>query len=304
MSDPQLGQLLACLSTLCFAAGSVFISKAAKAKGNTGVMFSIFVTMALSCLLWIILEEENTYQQIDASWWRGVAWFAVAGILAMAFGRSLLYASIRYLGVTRSSSVKRLNPFFSVLLAYLFLAEPITGMDGAGMITIAIAFGLLLYKPDRPIDVDNSSEGIRVAYYMWGVGAALAYAFAYIARKYGVINLDAPVFGTMISAISGFAVFVIAAAFSRIYSDKLRNMFTNLNRWLVLAALCASSGQILMFSALSYEKVSTVVMINSLEIFIASFLAVVVFRTESRPDRQTSLAAVLATIGVIAIVAG
>jgi len=284
--------------------GSVFISRAAKAKGNTGVMYSIFITMILSCLLWIILDERNTYQQIDASWWRGVAWFAVAGILAMAFGRSLLYASIRYLGVTRSSSVKRLNPFFSVILAYLFLAEPISRMDGIGMIAIAIAFGLLLYKPDRPIDMYNSSENIRLAYYIWGVGAALAYAFAYIARKYGLINLDAPIFGTMISAISGFLFFVIAAAFFKTYQNNLRNMFTNLNRWLVLAGICTSSGQILMFSALTYETVSTVVMINSLEIFIASFLAVVVFRTESRPDSKTVFAAVLATIGVIAVAAG
>jgi drug/metabolite transporter (DMT)-like permease len=303
MSDPQLGQFLALLSTLCFAVGSVFISRAAKSKGNTGVMFSIFVTMVFSCLLWLLLKENSVSKELDASWWRGVAWFAVAGILAMAFGRTLLYASIRYLGVTRSSSVKRLNPFFSVLLAYFFLAEPITGMDGVGMVAIAIAFGLLLYNPGNT-PLDNSSDKIPTIYYLWGVGAALAYAFAYIARKYGVINLEAPIFGTMISAISGFLFFVIAAVFSKTYQDNLRNMFTNLNRWLVLAGVCASSGQILMFSALTYEKVSTVVMINSLEIFIASFLAVVVFRTEGRPDRKTIIAALLATVGVIAVAVG
>jgi drug/metabolite transporter (DMT)-like permease len=255
-------------------------------------------------VLWLLLEDVSVNRPIDIAWWSGVAWFAVAGILAMAFGRTMLYASIRYLGVTRSSSVKRLNPFFSVLLAYFFLAEPITGLDGAGILAIAAAFGLLMHKSSNVAHADRISEDIPSVYYLWGVGAALAYAFAYIARKYGVMNLDAPVFGTMISAISGFVFFLFAAAFSKSHKDNLLNMFNNLNRWLVLAGIFASSGQILMFSALTYEKVSTVVMINSLEIFVASFLAVVVFRTERRPDRKTVIAAVLATAGVIAVAAG
>jgi hypothetical protein len=44
-----------------------------------------------------------------------------------------------------------------------------------------------------------------------------------------------------------------------------------------------------------------VVMIASLEIFISSFLSVVVFRTEARPDLETYIAAAIATAGVIAI---
>src|SRR5690606_14222759 len=140
--------------------------------------------------------------------------------------------------------------------------------------------------------------------YMWGLGSALAYAFAYIARKFGLINLDAPVFGTMVSAISGFAFFVVAAVFSNIYRENLRNMFRNLTRWLVLAGIFASAGQILMFTALSYEKISTVVMFSSLEIFIASFLSVVVFRTERLPDRPIWIAAILATAGAVAVTVG
>jgi drug/metabolite transporter (DMT)-like permease len=305
MSDPQFGQLLALLSALSFAFGSVFVAKGAKGGGDRGVLFSIFVTMVFSFVLWLLLESGGIGEYGNARWWQGIAWFALAGILAMVFGRTLVYTSIRYLGVTRSSSVKRLNPFFSVILAFIFLAEPITGLDLVGMFLIAAAFGLLIYSNTNHNHVSlPHNEKLSPIHYSWGVGSALAYAFAYIARKHGIDATDMPVFGTMVSAATGFVFFMIAAVFSKTWFDNLRRIFSNLNLWLTLAAIFVSMGQILQFSALYYEKVSTVVMINSMEIFIASFLSVVIFRSERRPDMGTYLGAVIATVGVIAVAAG
>jgi drug/metabolite transporter (DMT)-like permease len=304
MSDSLLGQLLALSSATSFACANVFISKGAKGGGDRGVLFSVLVTMVLSGVLWLVLEGGALGIEDAQDWWIGIGWFVLAGILAMVFGRSFLYTSIRRLGVTRATAVKRLNPFFSVLLAAVLLAEPITGWDGLGMLAIALAFGLLLR---RSVMTSNAAplEGAPSAVdYAWGIGSALSYALAYIARKYGLALIAAPAFGTMVSAASGFAFFIIAAIFTARYRDNLYNIFKNLNKWLVFAALCVSFGQIFFFAALFYEKVSTVVMIASLEIFLSSFLAVVIFRTEKRPDTETYVAAAIATAGVIAVAAG
>jgi drug/metabolite transporter (DMT)-like permease len=260
--------------------------------------------MVFSFLLWIVVEGGITGRASSENWASGMIWFILAGVFAMVFGRSLLYTSIRYLGVTRAGSVKRLNPFFSVLCAAIFLSEPVTGLDVAGMLTIAAAFGLLIYKSMRGMESAYEGEKISPTSYLWGVGSAFAYALAVIARKNGLTEINAPVFGTMISAASGFACFAIATIFSRTYREYFRYMFSNLSKWLFLAGIFVSGGQILQFAALYYEKVSTVVMINSLEVFIASFLAVVVFRAERRPDMTTYVAAVLATAGVLAVAAG
>lgn len=301
MTDPQTGQLLALLSATSFAGGSVFVAKGATGKGDRGVMFSVLVTILFSCAAWLVVEGGSLGRGANGHWWAGVAWFVLAGILAMVFGRTLVFASIRHLGVMRSSAVKRLNPFFSVLFAFLFLSEPITGLDGLGMAAIALAFLLLLRRSWRTATGAHAADRPPPLHYTWGVSSALCYAFAYIARKIGLDLIAAPAFGTMVSAVSGFAFFVVAAIFMHGYRENLRNIFTNLNRWLILAAIFVSLGQILMFAALSYEKVSTVVMIASLEVFIATFLSVVVFRTERRPDAMTYVAAVLATAGVIAV---
>jgi drug/metabolite transporter (DMT)-like permease len=298
VSEAQYGQLLALLSACSFAFGSVFVSKGAHDRRDKGVLFSVFVTMIFSFLLWIIIEGGSFGQTTQDNWWLGMTWFALAGVFAMAFGRTLLYNSIRYLGVTRAGSVKRLNPFFAVLCASIFLAEPITHLDTLGMLAIALAFGLLIYKSRSGLDSVHAGEKISPFNYTWGVGSALAYALAAISRKNGLIEIDAPVFGTMISAASGFCVFAIAAIFLRTYRENFRTLFSKVNRWLVLAGIFVSGGQILQFAALTYEKVSTVIMINSLEIFIASFLSVVVFRAERRPDIATYIACIRLYISI------
>lgn len=301
MSDALTGQLLALLSAVAFACANVFISKGSTGGGDRGVLFSVLVTMVFSGLLWLILEGGSLGTGDPEQWWAGVGWFALAGVLAMVFGRTFLFASIRQLGVTRASAVKRLNPFFSVLLAFALLGEPITGLDGLGILSIALAFGLLIRRSFERNPSETQSRPPSLGSYGWGIGSALSYALAYITRKYGLLLIGAPAFGTMVSAVSGFTFFSIAAIFVAQYRNNLRNIFRNLNVWLVLAAVTVSLGQILLFAALFYEKVSTVVMIASLEIFISSFLSVVVFRTERRPDVETYIAATIATAGVIAI---
>ena len=59
-----------------------------------------------------------------------------------------------------------------------------------------------------------------------------------------------------------------------------------------------SVGQVLFFTALTYEELSTVVMIGSLETFIAIFLSVAIFRLEIRPSLKQLSAALLASMGV------
>ncbi len=296
-----LGELLAFLSALFFACSNIFVAKGAVGgKGDRGAMLSVVMTIAVSALLWLVVEGGGI-GAVSRQWWQGIAWFALSGLLATALGRAFLFVSIRRLGVTRAAAVKRLNPFFSVILAVVILGEAATAPDLAGMAMIGIAFAILIRDA-----MARSGEGLEAppADYAWGVASALSYAFSYIARKNGLTAIAAPAFGTLVSAIAGLAVFAVAALFSSHYRDAFTNMFRYANRWLVIAGALISFGQVSLFGALAYAPISTVVMISSLEIFLATFLSVIVFRTEARPNIGTFIAAALATFGVIAIAAG
>ena len=301
MSGPEFGQLLAVLSAVSFAAANLFVSRTARSGGDKGVMFSVLVTMAMSGLLWLTLEGGAV--AVPGGGRSALGWFALAGVLAMVFGRSLLFESIRRLGVTRATAVKRLNPFFSAILAVAFLGEILSPRDLGGMAAIAAAFALLIHESFRargPLAVSAPPPGA----YLFGVFGAMAYAAAYISRKAGLELMPAPAFGTFVSAATGFAGLAAFSLASPRHRANFTGMLRNLDRWTVLAGVMVSSGQILLFAALAYERVSTVVMIASLEIFLSIFLAVVVFRTERMPGPAVALAAALAMAGVVLVAGG
>ncbi len=293
------GELLATLSAFSFALFNVTITSTASSRGDKGVLFSVIMTIAFSFSLFLLLEAGRAPLAADFATFEGMGLFALAGVCAMAFGRTLVFTSIRRLGATRASAVKRLNPFFSVLLAAVFLSEPVTRLDAAGLAAIALAFAILVSGSLRR--ADPAAGAIGPLAYGFGAAAAFAYAVAYVFRKAGLEVLDAPALGTFVSALAGFAAFAILALASPRYRPMFRGVFRNIDRPIFLAALLVSVGQLLMFAALAHAPVSTVVMIASLEIFFSIFLAWVVFGTERRPGLTVLISAALAFLGVLLV---
>lgn len=298
MTGPATGQLLALLSACCFAFSVVFVARSRVREGDRGVFFSVLITLAFSALLWLVQEREVMTGSDGLRWWSGVGWFAFAGVCAMVLGRKFIFASILHLGPSRASAMKRLNPFFSVAAAALFLAEPVSSLAMLGMAVIAAGFSLLIWDSIRRA---SDVAAPPVSAYCWGVGAAIAYAGAYVARKLGLADLPAPAFGTLVSGLAGLVFMLGSAAVSTRQRRIVLDVFRNLDRWVVLAAICMSLGQISLFIALLYERISVITMIASTEVFIATFLSVVVFGTEQPPGWRTQSAAAVATIGVVLV---
>ena len=303
MSSPALGQSLALLSAFAFAGATVCVARATATKGDKGVLFSVLVTIVLSTALWIVLEGADVSVLAAPGASIGLLWFAIAGLCAMVFGRTLIFVSISRLGVTRAAATKRINPFFAAALGAVLLGEAIPPLGLLGMAVIAAGFAVLVVetlrdprpRPDGSVPVASD--------YLWGVGAALSYAMAYITRKLGLTELPSPALGTLVSAIAGLLVLSVWAAFNARQRANLYGVFRWLDRWSFGAAVLISVGQIAMFAALMHEDVAVVALISSLEVFIASFIAVTIFKTEARPSAVTYTAAVLATVGVIMVAA-
>jgi drug/metabolite transporter (DMT)-like permease len=302
-----LGEALALASAVLFALSNIFILRGSvRASGDNGALLSVLVTALVSAALWLAMGAGIPTGNGEASLLGGLAWFAFAGLLATVFGRIFLWKSIQHLGVTRASAIKRLNPFFSVLLAALVLGEVITPLMGAGMTLIAVSFGTLLRGTVRSLwsGGRGASEEHAVMDYLYGPASALCYATSYIGRRFGLERIPDAVFGTFVSALAAIAYYLVAAWFVRDYRRAFREALTAANRWQLAAAVFVSFGQIANFGAIQFTAVSKVVMIVSMEIFISMFLAVVVFKTERPPDRMTVLAALLAMAGVALVTLG
>ena len=303
MSEALLGQGLALASAFSFAFANVLIARSPGRRDSRGVVFSVLVTAVFAAVIWLVLESYDMQVVGNATWWKGVGFYALAGVLSMVVGRSFLYTSVRRLGVVRSSTVKRMNPFFSSVLAFLILDEIITTLGAAGMALLLFAFLLMMRESAKNQQAGDDAPP-PVWDYSFGVLSALAYGSAYIFRKFGIFELPFPAFGTLVSALTGLIAFILAGLFVKSLRGQLTGIFSDLDRWMIMASVAVSLGQILFFAAIVYETVIVVVMIASLEIFIASYLSIFVFRLERKISLSMALASGLAFAGVILITIG
>lgn len=301
--DSSFGQLCALASALCFAFASIAISSnKRRALPNDGAFLSVIMTVMVSFALFLGFEDGALPRLDDPKLFEGVLWFCMAGLFAMVFGRTLVFRSIGLLGVTRGTTVKKMNPFFSILLAVVVLGEVLIWEETLGVLALALAIFLLISDKSRKYEYESENmpkEWITVApLYIPGILSCLAYAVSYIARKNGLITLGTPAFGTFVSAMAGIFFYLILAIPFDSYRVFVVEGVQNITSLTLAIGASMSIGQVLFFTALTYEELSTVVMIGSLETFIAMFLSVVIFRLEIRPSMKQLGAAVLASMGV------
>lgn len=303
-----MGEIFAFLSTCCFAAANVTVSRGAGAKGqDNGAFLSILMTATIAGVLWIAVLARHGWPPINVP---ALLWFALAGVLTIFIGRVFLFASVQHLGAVRASAVKRLNPVFSVLLGILVLGEPVSGSMTAGMLLIFASFGILIWQSLAANANDKSAGHATRSWFatmanlgfFYGPVSALAYATGYVARKQGLVITPDPAFGTMFGSMVGALCFVIAARFADSYRNAVRATFTVFNPWLFAAAVLSSLGQLLYFTAISHSPISRVALISSMEVFVTMFITVAVFRSREQLTRPVLIAATLGVIGTVCIV--
>lgn len=301
------GELLALGAAFAFGMSSVAIAKGAKgANAESGVLLSAIITGLLSGLAWMMFPDGAEWDSWEQIAWGAVGWFMASGLLATVGGRITMYRSIELAGVIRASTTRRLMPLMSLLLAWMIIGERVSLAGGIGMALIAASFVLLYLDNRSSIRTTTSDPGRRAMIsrgLAFGVISALLYAISFIARKFGLEAAPNALFGAFAGSLTALVFYIAAALFSRRYYAIVTSALTTPNPWQLGAALLMSLGQIAQFGALMFASVGRVTFINSFEVFIAAFLSVAVFRTDTMPGRLVIFATILATAGVVVLAA-
>jgi len=273
---------------------------------SSGAFLSITITFLLSAGIWLVSVLRDGWPEFNST---PIAWFAVSGFLTIFIGRVFVYASMQHLGAIRASAIKRLNPFFAVLLGVLLLGESISGPMMVGMALIVTSFGVLVRQAVFFAEEDSSKVTKQSAFdrfinlgYLYGPVSAFAYASGYVARKQGMIALPDAAFGTMVGALSGIVFFVITSGFIKSYRDDLIRTFTVFNKWFLMAGVLSSFGQISYFAALKYIGISKIALITSMEVFVTMILSTVVFLNKEKLTADVIIAACLGFAGTLFII--
>jgi drug/metabolite transporter (DMT)-like permease len=308
-----MGDFLALVAALFWAASNVTIGIGLQRQGgkgaDNGAFLSILLTALLAAAVWLGGGLHFRWTELAG---QGIVWFAVAGVLTVFVGRVLLYSSIRWLGAIRGSSLKRLVPFFSVLLGVMVLDESLSRMLMLGMALIFGGFAVLVHealvrqrgpRPPEAAPLTPAAKFLANPGFFYGTVSALAYAAGNVARKYGVMYLPEPAFGAMLGSVVGALLFVLMGAFISNYRSAVHSTFFRFNPWFFAAGVAGSAGQVLFFFAIDYSTVSRAAMIVSTEVFLTIILTVLTIRDHEKVTRSVIVAAVLGGLGTLAILA-
>ena len=303
LAVPFLGDGFALASASCFAAANVLIARGARpGAGDNGAFVSLLLTAAISGAGWIAAGLIRGFEPVTL---RALLWFAGAGVFTAYIGRVFFYASVQHLGALRSSTMKRLNPFFAVMLGVAVLGESLTGGMAIGLVLIFASFAVLVAAAGRSRDATSREPlGRRLlnAGYVYGPISALGYASGYLLRKMGLADAHDALLGAAVGTLVGAAIFVATAAFRPEYARAVRATFGRPNPWLIAAGVMSSFGQILYFAALNVSPMSRVALISSMEVFVTLFLGTLLLRRRESLTPSVALAAVLGVAGTAFII--
>ena len=108
----HLGDLFTVASTLCFASSNITVARGNRPGAeDNGAFISLLITMAIATAGWLVAGALRGFEPVTA---RALMWFAGAGVFTAFVGRVFFYAAIQRVGAMRSSTTKRLIPFFAV----------------------------------------------------------------------------------------------------------------------------------------------------------------------------------------------
>ena len=294
-----MGEWFALGSALCFALANVAVVRGAeRGSGDNGAFLSLLLTAAISGIGWLGTSAIHGTAPITL---QGVLWLAAAGVFTAFIGRVFLYASIERLGAVRAAAVKRLNPFFAVLLGVAVLGERLSGGMAWGGLLVVASFGLLVQAQWRAPATAHPSARPNLGYLI-GALSALGYALGNLMRKAGLQDTADPFFGAMVGTLVGAALFVVAGRWSGAYRRAVQATWRRPKPWLYAAGVMGSFGQILYFAALNVSPMSKVALVVSMEVFFTIGLSLL-FLAE-RLSWRVAMAALLGCAGTALLLAG
>ena len=305
----MMADLVAVLAAFCWAASNICIARGSTRGGDNGAFLSICLTMLIAGTFWLFGLGMVQLPHLDPV---GVLWFAIAGALTIFLGRVFFHSSVQHLGAIRSSSVKRLVPFFTVVLGITWLGETLQPAVAAGMLLIFSGFLLLVVESRRRASAASAPDAAQTpagsttsrwlsAGIVYGVVSALAYAIGNVSRKFGLDALPDPAFGAMFGALVGTVLFLAAATRLQSYRIAVVSAVTVFNPWLLGAGVLASAGQLLFFAAIDQSTLSRATLIVSIDVFLTILFSVVFFRARESISAYAISAAILGFLGTAVI---
>ena len=248
----MIGVVLALLSAAASGFSVVLVRR--NSGGSNAFNVSLVITMVGMVILWPLAIALTGFDSVNIA---GFALFAVSGVLSPGLVRLFYYQGLKKLGAAVNSSIYAAYPLYSALLAVLLLSEVLSVWNALGILAILVGI----------VFADLSAGWRSLVFPILG-GVTLGVSS--VIRKLALDVSNAPVFGVAVAYTFSFLPYALILMSSGPARKGLA-LKQNL-RWFWVAGIGQAVTWMLAFYALSFDQVSTITPLLSIEpLFVAIF---------------------------------
>lgn len=276
------GELFAISAAVLWALTNILVRKGL--LGGTAFSAAYISTIVNFLVLWPLALLFTDPEQIGLA---GIAFLAIAGLLAATLGRIIRFLALERLGVAGSSPLVASAPLFAAAYA-IARGEEFTAMIGGA--TVLIVLGVILLSEG---EWKISRLGVILS-----LGAAMFYGFSENFRRMGLLEIESPSFGAAIGvsiALFSFSVYGKAT--------KTHNNATGRSRlWFLAAGLSSSLALLFNYAALNITDVVVVVPLINMTTLFALFFTRVFLEQYEKVTMRTIISSLMVVAGAVLIV--
>lgn len=287
----MIGSALALLSAVASGLSVVLVSKYSK-KSN-----AFNVSLIISCVGMVILWPLAVLlTDLEATNLEGLILFAIGGVLTPGLVRLFYYNGLKTLGAAVNSSIFSIYPLYSSLLAVLLLSEILSLENWVGILCIVLGV-VFVEMSSREINGGDKSARKSLIFPILG---GLTLGISSIIRKYALDFYNAPVLGVAVAYTFSFLPYFLMLMLSTSTRKELslRRDF----RFFWIAGIGQALSWILSFYALSYEEVSIITPLLSIEPLFVAFFAYLYLRELERVSPKLVASIILTVFGVVLVI--
>ena len=286
----MIGTALALFSAAASGISVILVRKHSTESNALNV--SLIISWVGMAILWPLAIFLTDFATINLA---GILVFAVSGVLTPGIVRLLYYSGLKKLGAPVNSSVFSVYPLYSVLLAVLLLGEMLSLENWVGVLLVILG-GALVEMSSREI---NSGVKYNRRNLIFPILGGLTLGVSSIIRKYALDIYNAPVLGVAVAYTFSFLPYAVMLMGSR--STRKDLSLKRDFRFFWIAGIGQAISWILSFYALSYERVSIITPLLSVEPLFVALFAYIYLEDLEQVSRKLVVSIILTFLGVVLV---
>lgn len=273
-----------------FAGVTAILAKCGIRKTDSTVATAVrtIVVLLFSWLMVFVVGSQDQLGSIDPNTWL----FLILSGLATGASWLCYFRALQLGDINKVVPVDKSSVILTMLLAFLFLQEPITPFGGIGVVLIAAGTFLMIEKKDV-----EQKEGQKKSWFLYAAGSAIFASLTSILGKIGISgvesNLGTAIRTAVVLLMAWVMVFVAGKA------GEVRKIPKNEFGFICLSGIATGASWLCYYRALQDGLASIVVPIDKLSILVTVAFSYFVFH--ERLSKKSAIGLVLIVAGTLAM---